>query len=109
MANKVKRIIQETLENGGYTWDITARYVVAKIDGSFRFKISEIKEIDEVINAKIDAGINFGTWIAGDEVYIDEVVCTDCKATALQIGLLNDQIAIYDSELGITINVSEVF
>ena len=109
MANKVKRIIQETLENGGYTWDITARYVVAKIDGSLRFKISEIEEIDEAINAKIDAGTNFGTWIDGDEVYIDEVVCTDCKATALQIGLLNDQIAIYDSELDMTINLSEVF
>ena len=100
-------IIADTLENGGYTWDINGRYVIGlKNAGSLKFKISETTEIEKAIQEKIDSGINFGTWLDGEDMYIDEVVCTDCKAIALQIGLVNDQISIYDTESDITINVN---
>ena len=103
------QIIGQTLEKGGYTHDTTGRYIIGlKNEGTFKFKTSEVIPIFNCIHDKIESGKNFGTWLDGEDFYIDEVVCTDCKAIALQIGLINDQISIYDTQSDITINLSEV-
>ena len=109
MVNKVFEVISETQENGGFTWEITGRYVVGlKNKGAVKFKTTETNEIEDAIQKKIESGKNFGTWIDECVFYIDEVVCVNCKAIALQIGLINDQISIYDTQSDITINLSEV-
>ena len=97
-------IIGETLEKGGYTHNKNGRYIVSlKNEGSFKFKISEVIPIFNCIHDKIESGKNFGTWLYEGEIYIDQIVCTNCMATALQIALINEQLAIYDSELDLTI------
>ena len=102
----IKTIIEEIKENGGGTYNKELKSISAKngymvsLQG-FERKCKTEQEIEKAIteNMEIIRGLDgayLGAWIDEGIVYIDISVLVDNKEDAMQLGKLNNQLAIYD-------------
>lgn len=102
----IKKIIEEIKENGGGTYNkelksinATSGYMVSLL--GYERKCKTIEEIEKAIteNTEIIRGLDsayLGAWIDEGIVYIDISVLVENKEDALQLGKINNQLAIYD-------------
>lgn len=104
----IKKIIEEIKENGGGTYNkelksinATSGYMVSLL--GYERKCKTIEEIEKAIkeNIEIVKGLDnayLGTWIDEGITYIDISILVENKEDALELGKINNQLAIYDIE-----------
>lgn len=98
-----ERIYKMTIENGGHTAGQIGRFMVA-LKGYEKFVELEFfkkESIDSYIKQVFPENVEnatIGTWIDRETglVYLDTSVAYDDKTEAINAGLENEQIAIYD-------------
>lgn len=104
----IKKIIEEIKENNGGTYNKEYKTINAKkgfmvsLQG-YEKKCKTEQEIEKAIteNMEIVKGLDnayLGAWIDEDIIYIDISVLVENKDDALELGKVNNQLAIYDIE-----------
>lgn len=102
----IKKIIEEIKENNGGTYNKEYKTINAKqgymvsLQG-YEKKCKTEQEIEKAImeNMEIIKGLDnayLGAWIDEGITYIDISVLVDNKEDAMQLGKVNNQLAIYD-------------
>ena len=92
-----KKIVQDTLKNGGYTYSIQdGRYSVGTgkksvIISKENFNENTLKNAVRELRA-----IDFGTWLNEDEIHVDNVTVFHEYETAYNTAKERGEIAIYD-------------
>ena len=94
-----KKIVQDTLSNGGYTNKAKEknRFVVA-VKG--HEKIVDIKDFSETTIKQYveENGQEFGTWLYQGKVYLDKVETFENKEKAISEAKKRKELAIFDLE-----------
>lgn len=93
---EIKKIMEETLKNGGCTPTVQGRYIVGLEEDGEIFNMEDASSIKKCIARFINSGISFGTWLHDKKIYIDKNIQVDDLEEAIKIGRENHQIAIYD-------------
>lgn len=97
-----KYIINETRKNGGFTSENLKKYrYISSVSTDSeiimplnKFNEKELKKVLSTYTFKGEQG--FGTWVNGNNVYIDINRGFNDKKTALKYAIKNYQLAIYD-------------
>lgn len=102
----IKTIIEEIKENSGGTYNkelksinVKSGYMVSLQGYEVKSRTDEETEQAIIKNMEIIKGLDnayLGTWIDEGIVYIDISVLVENKEDALELGKINNQIAIYD-------------
>ena len=112
------KFIEESLQNGGGSYNITTGeynpadgYMVSLLGyevvvdlNNFNHTIVD-KYIKDNIEQLTDENNFIGIWIDRDEVYIDISTKMHNLKRACYVGIINDQKAIYDNEVGVAIHL----
>lgn len=104
----IKNIIKEIKENNGGTYNKDLKSINAKsgymvsLQG-YEKKCKSEQEIEKAINENMEIvrGLDnayLGAWIDEGIIYIDISVLVENKEDAMELGKINNQLAIYDIE-----------
>lgn len=102
-----KNIINSTVKNGGYSSDMSNRYIVAIQQNELIVSIDKFNE--ELVSFyhkhiwKDD--LILGTWINENKVYLDSSKGFDDLQMCMEFARENKQLAIYDAVEDKTINI----
>lgn len=109
-----KEIMNLTIENGGYTLENenSGRYVIATgINETILEKISEkvLKEYHDTVKELNNDNYTLGTWYNKKNglFYLDTVELVNDLETAKKLGKERNEIAIFDLEKNIEIELNE--
>ena len=112
----IKKIIEEIKENNGGTYNKNLKSISANRGFMVSLQGYEVKcktdeEIEQAItkNMEIVKGLNsayLGAWIDEGITYIDISVLVENKEDALEMGKINNQLAIYDLQSNASIYLS---
>lgn len=93
----VNKIINETMVNGGYTYNPGGgRFIIGLPRGGIITKDDVILELKTIIAKMIDSKVSFGTWHHEGYIYVDYIISEDDRDIAIQKAKEYNQIAIYD-------------
>lgn len=100
---KLQKMVKNTKINGGYSDEILTkkRYIVSmELDQEViidieKFNEKSLKNAIKNFTLKINQGV--GTWLNDNKVYIDINEGFDHLEEAMQIAIINNQLAIFDT------------
>lgn len=100
--------IEKIIENGGATLtreleeaQDTKRYVVSIYGKEQVFNLNQLEELEKAILSyakDIKKGYYIGLWINDNKIYLDVSTSFDRKNQAMEFGINNKQIAIFDTK-----------
>lgn len=106
-------LAREAIDNGGFTVALdgtrpTAGYVVALPNHERRYQLNTRTGYAHAIYAYVvdngrvlrDPGAHLGAWVDNGQLYLDVVHVVTDRESAITLGQLNGQLAIYDLNTG---------
>lgn len=100
--------IEKIIKNGGATLtreleeaQDTRRYVVSVYGLEKVFKLNQLEELEKAVLSyakDIKKGYYIGLWINDNKIYLDVSTSFDRKNQAMEFGINNKQIAIFDTK-----------
>ena len=100
--------IEKIIKNGGATLtreleeaQDTRRYVVSVYGQEQVFKLNQLEELEKAVLSyakSIKKGYYIGLWINDNKIYLDISTSFDRKNQAMEFGVNNKQIAIFDTK-----------